>query len=222
MEHRSITIGERRAELYASSLHCKTIIYLHSELREEGKFVRQLEGLDAGLVLLPDVDWNGELSPWPAAKVFRDGEDFSGKGQYYLQELITRIIPAVEVLLEAPVEHRGIAGYSLAGLFAVYALWDSPMFDRAASISGSLWYDGFLEYLIEKEPICSPKKVYFSLGDREKQIRNPRMARVEKCMKLVQNQMKQLGAETIFVHHPGGHFNDVSQRIAQGIRWVLE
>ena len=59
---------------------------------------------------------------------------------------------------------RGIAGYSLAGLFAVYALYRTDVFARAASVSGSLWFPGFREYVFSHTPLCRPDCVYFSLG----------------------------------------------------------
>lgn len=38
----------------------------------------------------------------------------------------------------------GIAGYSLAGLFALYALYKTDVFTRVASMSGSLWFPGIM------------------------------------------------------------------------------
>ena len=38
----------------------------------------------------------------------------------------------------------GIAGYSLAGLFALYALYKTDAFTRVASMSGSLWFPGIM------------------------------------------------------------------------------
>ena len=45
-----------------------------------------------------------------------------------------------------------IAGYSLAGLFALWAAWNSGYFRRVASVSGSLWYPGFTDYIRNNEP----------------------------------------------------------------------
>lgn len=222
MEHYTICVDRRRAELYAPSLSCQTVVYLHGGSGETEDCISLLEGTEVALVLLPDVDWNGELSPWPAQKVFRGGEDFSGKAAGYLRLLTESIIPQTEAMLKMPVMHRGIAGYSLAGLFAVYALWESSVFDRAASMSGSLWYDGFSDYFLGTQPAEVPKKVYLSLGEQEKRTRNPRMAQVENATELLYQRLLHLGTETVFIHHPGGHFRDVSQRIQQGILWILE
>ena len=42
---------------------------------------------------------------------------------------------------------RAICGYSLGGLFALYAFVNDEHFDACASISGSLWYQGWMGYL---------------------------------------------------------------------------
>lgn len=44
---------------------------------------------------------------------------------------------------------RAICGYSLGGLFALYAFVNDERFDACASISGSLWYQGWMGYLRE-------------------------------------------------------------------------
>ena len=52
------------------------------------------------------VDWNRDLSPWPAQRAFRGGEDFSGGAQAFLERLQTVIIPQTEALLPFPVRRR--------------------------------------------------------------------------------------------------------------------
>ena len=48
-------------------------------------------------------------------------------------------------------QYHAIAGDSMAGLFAVYALYRTQVFSRVASASGSLWYPGLLEYALMYE-----------------------------------------------------------------------
>ena len=57
-------------------------------------------------------------------------------------------------------------GYSLGGLFSLWALTQAEQFGAGASISGSLWYPEFLKYL-ENCSAPQDKIVYLSLGDRE-------------------------------------------------------
>ena len=67
---------------------------------------------------------------------------------------------------------RGIAGYSLAGLFALYAIYQTDLFSHVGSMSESLWFPGMKEYIFSHEPKCRPDCMYFSLGDKESKTRN--------------------------------------------------
>lgn len=171
----------------------------------------------AAVALITDVDWNGELSPWPAPRAFARGEDFGGGAADYLRLLTERILPAVEAELPRPPRLRAIAGYSLAGLFALYAAWNSPAFRRAASMSGSLWFDGFVDALQAGEPAGGLERIYLSLGEREGAAKNPRLAAVEPCTRAVFALLRERGVEAALEMHPGGHFRDVPQRVEKGL-----
>ena len=60
-------------------------------------------------------------------------------------------MPEAEALLPGAPAWRGLAGYSLAGLFALYALYQTDVFARAASMSGSFWFEGIMEYVCSHE-----------------------------------------------------------------------
>ena len=81
--------------------------------------------------------------------------------------LTHQIIPFTEEKLGYVPKFHGIAGYSLAGLFALWSVYQTDLFDWAASISGSLWFDGFLEFMKANTP--KVKFIYFSLGIKKKQ-----------------------------------------------------
>ena len=162
------------------------------------------------------MDWNRELSPWSAPKAFRNGADFEGQGPVLLDVLTHQIIPLTEKHLRCAPEFRGIAGYSLAGLFALWAVYQTDLFDRAASISGSLWFDGFLDFMRTNTP--KTKLVYLSLGDREKAVKNPRLAVVEDCTVQAVELLREQRVPTVFEMNRGGHFQNVPSRIACGIQ----
>lgn len=169
------------------------------------------------LAAVSGMDWNRDLSPWPAAKAFRDGEDFSGGGARFLGELSSHIIPSVEAALGFAPASRAVCGYSLAGLFALWAAWQTDLFDRAASVSGSLWFDGFVDFLRQTPPRRRLRKVYLSLGDREKNAKDPRMAAVEDCTRRAAALLRDSGAAVELEMNPGGHFRDAAARMAKGI-----
>ncbi len=166
-------------------------------------------------------DWNRELSPWPAVAVFKGG-DFPGGAPAFLRLLEQEILPTCEAALPYPITHRMIAGYSLAGLFALWACACGAPFDAVASVSGSLWFDGFSPWLEAHMADFRPSHVYLSLGDAESKARNPRMARVATCTSAVLGTLRRHGIQAIFEQNPGGHFNHPEERMARAITWLTQ
>ena len=139
----------------------------------------------------------------------------------YLKLLLDAVIPKTLDRLGTAPRFTGIAGYSLAGLFALYALYRCDAFGRAASMSGSLWFPGFAEYVAEHGPVRLPDRVYLSLGDREAATRNPYLKTVADSTGTVADLFGKQGAEVIRETNPGNHFRDAALRSAKGIRALL-
>ena len=171
------------------------------------------------LVCIEGVDWDRDLSPWAAKKVFRGGEDFSGEANAFLQTLLTELIPAAEASLSPA--WRGIFGYSLAGLFSLWAMTQTDVFTRCASVSGSLWFDGFVDYLAAHPLLGAPERVYLSLGDREEQAKNPRMQRVRAATEEAQAVIEAQEVPCAFELNPGGHFQDPAERQKKAVLALL-
>ena len=176
---------------------------------------------DFSLAAISGLDWNRELSPWKAARVFSKDEDFTGGAPLFLRELLDEIIPRTEELAGSP-SWRGIAGYSLSGLFALYASFGSGAFQRAASASGSLWFPGFVEWAEAKLGRTGTEAVYLSLGDREAKTHNRLMASVEDETRNLSKALEKAGLRTVFSFEHGGHFTDCQGRLARGIAWLLD
>lgn len=190
------------------------VIYLHTAAED----CREIFGLlknRCTLVALSGIDWNRDMSPWPAGRAFKGGEDFAGGAEVYLQRLTEYIIPSVEKRLGFSPAGRGIAGYSLGGLFALWSICNTDVFKLAASASGSLWFDGWPEYINTTAPKTTPERVYISLGDREKNARDPRMRQVEENSRLT---AEKLGA--FFELNEGNHFKDAPLRTARAIDYI--
>ncbi|OFV69600.1 putative esterase [Acetobacterium wieringae] len=217
-----IEIGKRHVTVMADpKATSDSIIYLHMAGAELSDLAVKQAGVDAVLVAIDQVDWNRELSPWPAPRAFKGGADFGGGADAYLTELTETIIPAVEASLGLTPACRVLAGYSLAGLFALYAIYRTDLFTRVGSISGSLWYDGFGDFILKNQPLQIPERAYFSLGDKEKITRNSRLGVVEDQTIAAEQQLCSLGAETIFELNPGNHFDDARGRLARGLQWLV-
>ena len=172
------------------------------------------------LAALRVEDWENELSPWPAESPFRGGRAFGGGADETLRDL-EDALPALREALGAPEAPCFPAGYSLAGLFAVYALYRSKAYAGAVSCSGSLWYPGFSEFAAARAPLRLPCRAELSLGDREARSRNPLLRQVESCTRELQRQLLLRGADCRFTPEPGGHFQDAELRLARGIARLL-
>ena len=92
------------------------------------------------LVVISALNWNHDMVPWDGPAAFKKGEPFTGGADDYLRLLVEEIIPKAEKELAGPPAWRGIAGYSLAGLFALYAIHQTDVFSQVGCMSGSLWF----------------------------------------------------------------------------------
>lgn len=191
---------------------------------EDGKKVRELvQGLTTqpfSLAVVGVENWNRDLSPWAAESVFRGGENFGGCADEFLRGLESEIVPSVLEDLRTD-EPCILAGYSLAGLCAVYALYRTRVFSGAISASGSLWFPGFMEYTETNDFTRKPDRVYFSLGNKESHTKNQIMKSVEENTRLLCKMYSEHGIQTTFELNPGNHFQDAELRLAKGIAWML-
>ena len=96
----------------------------------------KLVGVQYSLLALNVSAWNSALSPWKAPAVFKGEGDFGCGADEYIAELVDEIVPAA--CSEYGVRPRAIyiAGYSMAGLFALYSLYKTDLFAGCASCSG--------------------------------------------------------------------------------------
>ena len=65
--------------------------------------------------------WEENFSPWCAPRVFAKGPNFGDGAQKTLDTLIDQVIPWAESELTEPPAYRVLVGYSLAGLFSLWA-----------------------------------------------------------------------------------------------------
>ena len=218
------TINRRAVSLFPANTKapCVWLNNFSQEAEEVWNTCRELKTPPFTLAAIQIDDWNGALSPWPAKAVFKGKQDFAGQADAYIQELTGNIIPEITELLPEKPQYHAIAGYSMAGLFAVYALYRTQVFFRAASASGSLWYPGFLEYTQSHELAANPEAVYLSLGDRERRTKNPIMATVEERTEVLYQLFSNQQIPAIFELNPGNHFQDHALRMAKGIQWILK
>ena len=194
---------------------------LEDEAGEVCEKVRSLTDAGFSLAAIRVPDWNKDLSPWEAPAVFGD-EPFGGGADRYLRYLSDTFIPEVVGTLAHRPRRMIIAGYSLAGLFSIYSLYRTDIFDAAVSASGSLWFPGFLEMMENEEMADNPQCVYLSLGDKESSTKNPVMSTVWTRTHRASVIIASKGIDTVFESNPGNHFREPALRTAKGIAWALE
>ena len=218
MKKYQLSIGQKQISVYPSTSPDTPVIYLNSV---EDTAYSLPNAADASLVVISGLDWNAELSPWPSPSIFKGAPPFCGNAGQYLDFLLHEIAPKAEALLPHPISWRGLAGYSMAGLFAVYALYQTDFFTRIASVSGSLWFPEIREYVFSQKMKARPDRIYFSLGDKEHKTRNAAMRPVRENTEAIEDFYRKTEIHTIFETNPGNHFTDPAERTEKGIAWLL-
>lgn len=216
-------------DLHICIFSCKKpdapVVYMH-DLQGYGRQVLPLlESMNAPefnlvTITIPDALWSHILAPWNTPDNYPSYVACTGGAPEYLKALVETIIPQCEALLE-PCSYRAIAGYSLAGLFAIYAMCEVPMFERVVSASGSLWFPGFDDWFMKHLPLHLPECVYFSSSIEEYNTNNPFLSPVKKTTEKIRAWLDGHGVVTTFVENPGNHYQDAIPRTADGIYWML-
>ena len=171
------------------------------------------------LAVVPVRNWNQDLTPWKAAPVFgRQG--FGDGAEHTLREVLESVIPSLGQGGSSHAERRYyLCGYSLAGLFALWAGYRTNSFAGIVAASPSVWYPDWIDYA-RAHRIQSPA-VYLSLGDREEKTKNPVMATVGNAIREMHEILKTSCASSCLEWNPGNHFADSDRRLAKGIAWML-
>ena len=149
-----------------------------TSMSEKGNNLRVNKPASELLLAAVLVDnWNDDLSPWPAPPVFgkppAPREEWFGDGAVRtLDWLLGELIPSLEMPMHEKSgrtpqtklhETYYLGGYSLAGLFALWAMYQTDLFAGVAAVSPSVWFPNFREYvkthsLWGTEPSLSSRK----------------------------------------------------------------
>ena len=217
-------IADREVTVWPADVPSAPLVVFHA-FEEEGtnvyEAVKTLTDVPFSFACIGMAHWDDDLSPWAAPAVYREAAPFAGNADGYLDILTGTILPELLRQLPGAPSCRVLAGYSLAGLFSLYAMYRTDSFDRFVSASGSLWYRGFLDYAAAHGPVRPPQRVYLSLGDREAKTRHPVMRAVEENTLRLAALYRQQGIDTVYESNPGNHFTDCDLRAAKGIAWAI-
>lgn len=179
------------------------------------------EKYGVSIVVIGDVDWNNDLTPWPAEGVFKKAKPFGGHAALFLDKLTCMIIPDAEKQLGIEDAERTILGVSLSGLFALWSMFKTDAFTNIISISGSLWYDGFVGWIEQQMPSTLVKKVCMLLGEKEKNAKDKRMATVEEKTIAAADFLKEKTDTSITLELvEGTHFSPIMPRLERAFEVV--
>ena len=169
---------------------------------------------------IPVMNWNDELSPWEAPTVWGK-QGFGGNAADTLRFLTEQVIPSLKQQFRLPENVKIIlGGYSLAGLFALWASTQTNLFYGIAAASPSVWFPGWMEF--EQQHPMQTQRVYLSLGDKEEHTKSTVMAAVGDNIRALHSQLTARAADCTLEWNSGGHFKDADLRTAKAFRWVME
>ena len=220
----TLQIGGRECLLYNEGEKPKVLLIqtLGAQERDsidnEVAMISEASGASFVMAAFAIGDWEVELTPWhdPAVSKRQAVGEHSGETlRYVTDELIPYLHQEYGKL---PIV---LGGYSLGGLFSLWAGSESNCFTAIAAMSPSVWIAGWQD-CASQHPVKSPY-VYLSLGDSEEHCRNKAIAQVGNNIRWEHENLKQtLGSDhTTLEWNTGNHFVDGARRTAKGFAWCV-
>lgn len=176
-------------------------------------------GCAANVVSVPVRSWDDALTPWPAPGVRRQGGDFGGAADLTRAELTERVVPELERAMGLAPAARALCGYSLGGLFALYAFVCDARWRACGCLSGSLWYPGWVAWLCDRLQGLdgTGRFAYLSLGTKERRGGAPIMHSVQDNMEECAELLRGCGCAVEVRLGPGNHMQFHTERLAAGL-----
>ncbi|MBF0900771.1 MAG: hypothetical protein HXK50_05535 [Atopobium sp.] len=216
-----------------SSVAGAPVVYLLGDVADNSP-IQVPEGVS--LVNIGVDLWEENFSPWCAPRVFAKGPNFGDGAQKTLDTLINQVIPWAESELAESPAYRMLVGYSLAGLFSLWAGVSQagvsqsgvsqpiPTFQRIGAVSGSFWFPELLDYVDRQlsEGAVGLTHAYLSLGDREARTPNPQIMHVRENAELLASKLENAGITSTFELNRGNHFQNVEGRMQKALDWLVK
>ena len=224
MTAKQVQIGDRPCRIYGEAHTEYLLLQMTDEhelqsMDDEVAAIAQ-SGRNFLFAAVPVKNWNDELSPWESPAVWGK-ESFGGNAAGTLRVLTGQVIPTLKQQFALPENVRIIlGGYSLAGLFALWASTQTALFSGVAAASPSVWFPGWMEF--EQQHPIQAQCIYLSLGDREERTRNATMAAVGENIRTLHRELAERRKSCVLEWNIGGHFKDTDLRTARAFRWVME
>lgn len=215
MINETLKIDSYSVQLFGND-DAKVIVFLLSEKEISKEYKEFLDTHDLLFCNLILENWFSSLSPWK--EKLSNFPLFEGKGEETFGFLTRKLYPLMKKRFGF--EKAILAGYSLAGLFSLYAGTKTEVFDAIASISGSLWYPDFVSYLQKNPMRC--ENIYLSIGEKESNSKNKILKTGLSCQLEAFSLFNSQKKNVLFQLNPGGHFIDCEKRTIEGIDFLFE
>ncbi|MCC8176500.1 MAG: hypothetical protein LUC85_02715 [Bacteroidales bacterium] len=178
-----------------------------------------VQAYHCSMAVVSGMDWDNDLTPWPAPAVPKGTEPFQGRAPEFLKEMVQTVVPQVEASMQLMPSRRALCGISLSGLFSTWAYVQTDLFHDLGSISGSFWYQDFVQWLEgeasqETSQANPERRCYFSLGNKEGGATgNATFADIQAQTRRVVEIFRQMGYTASFEQTLGNHYVDPEPRI---------
>ncbi|MCM1028836.1 MAG: alpha/beta hydrolase-fold protein [Pseudoflavonifractor sp.] len=172
------------------------------------------ERYGVSIVAITGMDWDNDLTPWPAPGEPKGCPDFEGHAPQFLSALTETVIPAVERHYGMPGNIvRSLVGVSLSGLFTLWQWPGCDMFFKIATLSGSFWYDGFEQWIFRRSFADKRGRCYMLLGEAEPHSPTPAFRKVGECTESIVGYMRRQGVDITYDMVRGNHFQYGIERL---------
>ena len=226
MDNQLLQIQNRTCHIYGDISAEYLLLQMANEhdlagMERETEAIRRQTAHTFLLVAVQVENWNDDLSPWPAPPVWGK-QGFGGRAGDTLAWL-EQAVPSIRRLHSIKVKEDCrviLGGYSLAGLFALWAATQTDTLYGVAAASPSVWFSGWPEY--ETAHPIQAQQVYLSLGDREEHTKNQTMASVGDNIRALHSALTRRGKDCTLEWNAGGHFKDADLRTARAFAWTME
>ncbi len=166
------------------------------------------------IVAVTGMDWQNVFSPWPAKGVPAGTDDFKGEASEFLKLLQQELIPAAETALGfGPDIERTLVGVSMSGLFTLWQWMICATFQNIASLSGSFWYEGFIDWMRSRSIPPKSGAAFFLLGDKESKSKIKEFDAVGPNTREIISLLRGAGIHAEFESVPGNHYADPIPRL---------
>ena len=224
MTVQTMQIGNKSCRIYGEA-HAEYLLLQMTgehELQSMAHEVEVIAQSDRNFLFaaIPVERWNDALSPWDAPAVWGK-QGFGGNAEDTLRFLTEQVISTLKQQFDLPENVKIIlGGYSLAGLFALWASTQTDLFYGVAAASPSVWFPGWMEF--EQQHPMQTQRIYLSLGDKEEHTKNAVMAVVGDNIRTLHSRLIERGADCTLEWNSGGHFKDADLRTAKAFQWAME